>query len=37
MNKKKGKLSEDSWLAGFTDAHGSFYIQHSKLENNAKK
>ena len=34
---RKGNLSEDSWLAGFVDADGSFSIQHSKLENNVKK
>ena len=34
---KIGNLNEDSWLAGFVDADGSFSIQHTKLENNAKK
>lgn len=34
---KKGLISNDSWLAGFVDADGGFYIGHTKLENNAKK
>lgn len=37
LSIKKGNLDKDSWLAGFVDADGSFSIQHSKLENNAKK
>ena len=34
---KIGNLSDDSWLAGFLDADGSFSIQHTKIENGALK
>ena len=34
---KKGNIKNDSWLAGFIDADGNFFIQHTKLENKAKK
>ena len=37
LDLNKGDLDKDSWLAGFIDADGSFYIQHTKLENKAKK
>ena len=34
---KKGNIKNDSWLAGFIDADGGFFIQHTKLESKAKK
>lgn len=34
---KNGSLTEDSWLSGFIDADGGFSVQHTKVENNAKK
>lgn len=32
-----GNLSESSWLSGFIDSDGSFSVQHTKVENGAKK
>lgn len=33
---KKDELNEDSWLSGFIDADGNFYINH-KVEKGAKR
>jgi len=37
LSLNKGSLNDNSWLSGFVDSDGSFSVQHTKIENNAKK
>ena len=37
LSLKQGDLANDSWLTGFINSDSSFSVQHTKVENKAKK